>query len=286
MLAFLGEHLVDLIERPVRAAVLIDVLEGAGVVPPATRATLDRMARRGLLERVRLGREIAFGLTDVATGVLREATARVHALRPFDPTGNGWTLVTFSLPEKQRTLRHRLRSALTWAGFAPLRDGLWIAPGEVDLARALGPLSADLPARSVTAFRATDVAGFPVSVAAAWDVDAIRAEHEAFVRRWSASTAADSGPSSLSVHTMLVADWLALLRADPRLPRDFLDDAWPADRSVAAYRARHTELSAASAAGILGAGQRLNLARRSALRTLPDAVLGNSSTTTTFLGSL
>ena len=248
LLAFLGEHIVHLSERPVRATVLIDVLEGAGVAPPTTRATLDRMARRGLLERVRLGREIAFGLTDVATGVLREATARVHALRPFDPTGHGWTLVTFSLPEHQRTLRHRLRSVLTWAGFAPLRDGLWIAPGEVDLARALGPLSADLPPRAVTAFRATDVAGFPVSVPAAWDVEAIRAEHEAFVGRWSAPAAAEGGPSSLSAHTMLVADWLALLRADPRLPRDFLDDAWPADQSVAAYRARHAELSGASAA--------------------------------------
>jgi phenylacetic acid degradation operon negative regulatory protein len=248
--AFLGEHILDVSEQPVRATVLIEVLEGAGVTPPATRATLDRMSRRGLLERVRLGREIAFGLTDVATEVLREATARVHAVRPFDPTGNGWTIVTFSLPEQQRTLRHRLRSVLTWAGFAPLRDGLWIAPGEVDLASALGPLGADLPPRAVTAFRATDVAGFPVAVQAAWDVDSIRAEHEAFVGTWSGPPA-DLGtgvPSPLSLHTMLVADWLALLRADPRLPRDFLDDAWPADQSVAAYRARHAELSAASAA--------------------------------------
>jgi phenylacetic acid degradation operon negative regulatory protein len=247
LFAFLGEHILDRSERPVRATVLIDVLEGAGVAPSATRATLDRMARRGLLARVRLGREIAFCLTDVATGVLREATARVHAVRPFDPTGHGWTLVTFSLPEQQRTLRHRLRSVLTWAGFAPLRDGLWIAPGEVDLAGALGPLSADLPPRAVTAFRATDVAGFRVAVQAAWDVEAIRAEHEAFVGMWSASAATD-GPSSLSAHTTLVADWLALLRADPRLPRDFLDDAWPADQSVAAYRARNAEFSAASAA--------------------------------------
>jgi phenylacetic acid degradation operon negative regulatory protein len=248
LFAFLGEHVLDRSERPVRATVLIDVLEGAGVAPPATRATLDRMARRGLLERVRLGREIAFGLTDVTTGVLREATARVHAVRPFDPTGHGWTLVTFSLPEQQRTLRHRLRSVLTWAGFAPLRDGLWIASGEVDLASALGPLGPDLPTGSVTAFRATDAAGFPVAVQTAWNVEAIRAEHEAFVGTWSASAATDGGLSSLSAHTTLVADWLALLRADPRLPRDFLDDSWPADRSVAAYRARHAELSAASAA--------------------------------------
>ena len=49
LLAFLGEHVVDQDELPLRASVLIEVLEGAGVAAPATRATLDRMVRRGLI---------------------------------------------------------------------------------------------------------------------------------------------------------------------------------------------------------------------------------------------
>jgi phenylacetic acid degradation operon negative regulatory protein len=43
---------------------------------------------------------------------------------------------------------------------------------------------------------------------------------------------------------MLVADWLALLRVDPGLPRELLDDDWPADLSLSIYRelrARTTE---------------------------------------------
>ena len=94
--------------------------------------------------------------------MLREATYRVRGPRPFDPQGSGWTLVTFSIPEGQRTLRHRLRSTLTWEGFAPIRDGLWLAPGEVDLAGSLEPLRQDLPPNTVIAFHARELAGFPI----------------------------------------------------------------------------------------------------------------------------
>jgi phenylacetic acid degradation operon negative regulatory protein len=45
---------------------------------------------------------------------------------------------------------------------------------------------------------------------------------------------------------MLVADWLALLRADPRLPREFMDAQWPASRSFETYRRVHDALAAAA----------------------------------------
>lgn len=249
LLAFFGEHVVDESPGPIRASALIGVLEGAGVAAPATRATLDRLVRSGILARSRRGREILFSLTEHGVAVLREATHRVRGPRPFDPQGQGWTLVTFSIPENQRTLRHRLRSTLTWEGFAPLRDGLWLAPGEVDLAGSLEPLRQDLPPNAVVAFHARELDGFPIadSVRTAWDVEAIRREHLAFIEAW-ADPAAALPASALTVRTMLVADWLALLRADPRLPREFMDAQWPAARSAEIYRRTHEKLAAASAA--------------------------------------
>nr|WP_230416455.1 PaaX family transcriptional regulator C-terminal domain-containing protein [Micromonospora tarapacensis] len=250
MLAFFGEHVVDDSPGPVRASVLIGVLEGAGVAAPATRATLDRLVHSGILARSKSGREILFSLTGHGAAVLREATERVRGPRPFDPQGTGWTLVTFSIPEGQRTLRHRLRSTLTWEGFAPLRDGLWLAPGEVDLAGSLEPLRQDLPPHTVIAFHARELAGYPIgeSVRAAWDIEAIRREHLAFIEVWGEPEPATLAASALTARTMLVADWLALLRADPRLPREFMDPAWPATRSVETYRRMHEKLAAASVA--------------------------------------
>ncbi|MCS0500313.1 PaaX family transcriptional regulator C-terminal domain-containing protein [Protaetiibacter mangrovi] len=248
LLAFLGEFVLDRHDGPVRASVILEVLEGAGVAAPAARATLDRMTERGLLRRQRRGREIEFLLTPEAEAVLHEGGQRVYDLDPFAPHGSGWTLVTFTLPEGQRTLRHRLRAALTWSGFAPLRDGLWLAPGDVDLAAALDPLRADLPDGSITAFRASELPGFSMarSVRDAWDVEGIRMAHLAFIDTWGRAGSTDGSGNPISARTMLVADWLALLRSDPRLPREFMDADWPADRAYAVHRARHEELDAAA----------------------------------------
>jgi phenylacetic acid degradation operon negative regulatory protein len=236
LFALFGEHVLDRNDAPIRTGVLIQVLERAGVAAPATRATLDRLSRSGFLARERRGRELLFRLTRAGEDVLREATSRVRGPRPFDPHGEGWTLVTFSIPEHQRRVRHRLRSTLSWEGFAPIRDGLWLAPGEVDLDASLVPMRSDLPDGALVAFHARELTSFPLadSVQTAWDVDAIREAHLAFIEEWSAPDRDDS-PGALATTTMLVADWLALLRADPRLPPRYMDDDWPAARSVEVY---------------------------------------------------
>ncbi|GIJ76213.1 phenylacetic acid degradation operon negative regulatory protein [Micromonospora phaseoli] len=274
LLAFFGEHVADAATGPIRASALIGVLEGAGVAAPATRATLDRLVQSGILARSKSGREILFSLTGHGTAVLREATDRVRGPRPFDPQGTGWTLVTFSIPEGQRTLRHRLRSTLTWEGFVPLRDGLWLAPGEVDLAGSLEPLRQDFPPNAVVAFHARELAGFPIgdSVRAAWDIEAIRREHLAFIETWDDPAAVALAPSALTVRTMLVADWLALLRADPRLPPEFMGTRWPAARSTEVYRRMHERLAEDSAAEFAALVTDRGVARRrTGLEGLPSA---------------
>lgn len=253
LLALLGELLERGISRPVRASFYLDVLESAGVAAPTTRAALDRMAVTGLLSRARVGRGVEFALTDHGRAVLEEASERVHSPHPFDPVGSGWTLVTFTVPEDQRTLRHRLRAALAWEGFAAVRDGLWIAPGEVDLVAALGGLKEELPAGAVIAFRARDLAAFPVADAArtAWDLARIRAAHERFAMEWNTAETIEAPP--LAALTMLVADWLELLRSDPRLPFDYLGEDWPAQRTTEIYRARRAAWSAAAAEALAAA---------------------------------
>ncbi len=244
---------VGRIDDPVPASVLIDVLDGAGIAGPTTRASLDRMRERGLLGRVRRGREIGFQLTDRAKDVLNEAAERIERADPFAPRGAGWTLVTFSVAERHRSLRHQLRASLTWAGFAPLRDGLWVAPGAVDLASALGPLHEDLPSGTVQAFRAAEIEGYEMgdAVAAAWQIDEIRSEHESFLREWEDTGDYGGRMPALTTRTALVADWLALLRADPGLPPGYLGPQWPAERSVSVFRDRHAALRGASEAEFL-----------------------------------
>ncbi len=235
LLAFLGEFVLDAGVGYIPSAVLIGLLAELGVGDAATRATLARMARRDLLAKVRAGREVAYGLTPASESVLREARRRVLADEPFAPVGTGWTLVTFSVPESRRDTRHRVRATLTWSGFGLLRDGLWIAPGEVDLASALRPLDGDLAGVELSAFRAYEIEGFSATraVRSAWRLEDIRAHHLEFLGAW-ADVEGSANP--LRDMTALGADWLALLRADPRLPAGHLSDDWPSGRSAATFR--------------------------------------------------
>ncbi len=235
LLAFLGEFVLDADVGHVPSAVLIGLLAELGVGDAATRATLARMSRRDLLAKVRAGREVAYGLTPTSESVLREARSRVLADEPFAPVGIGWTLVTFSVPESQRDARHRVRATLTWSGFGLLRDGLWIAPGEVEVASVLRPLDGDLAGVELSAFRAYEIEGFSATraVRSAWRLDEIRTHHLEFLRTWAD---VDGSANPLRDMTALGADWLALLRADPRLPAEHLSADWPSGRSAATFR--------------------------------------------------
>lgn len=248
LLAFLGEFMAQAGDQPLRTGVFLEVLRGAGVAAPAARATLDRLVSKDVLTNERHGRQLEFSLTQAGRAMLAEASDRVRGPSPFYPNGDGWTLVTFSLPEELRTLRSRLRSTLTWNGFAPLRDGLWLASGRPALAAAIEPLGADLPPGAVMAFHAEEIDGFPIasSVKDAWDIDGIRQAHESFIRTWSDQTVKAS--SAIATRTMLVADWLDLLRADPRLPPEFMEEQWPAATSFALYRRLRDELAPQSEA--------------------------------------
>jgi phenylacetic acid degradation operon negative regulatory protein len=240
LLAFFGEVLLDGGLESVPTGVLIRLLGELGIGEVATRTTLARMVSRGLLHKARSGREVTFQVTDTCDRILREARGRVLADDPFVPLGTGWTLVTFSVPESRRDVRHRVRATLTWAGFGLLRDGLWIAPGVVDLPAALATLDGDLDGVDLSAFRAFEIEGFSAAraVRAAWRIDEIRALHVDFLETWGSAEVGNP----LRDLTALAADWLALLRADPRLPPEHLTSPWPAAESVRTFHRLHEAL--------------------------------------------
>jgi len=233
LLALGGALILDRYEDPLPTRVFLDVLRSLGVSDDATRSALTRLTERGLLTRHQDGRVASYGLTETSRRLLQEGRERVMAPEPFHQRSDDWTLLSFSLPETQRDIRNRLRSRLTWSGFGCLRDGLWVAPGRVDLDPivAVGAEGEGLQIDGFVACPApgTDVARF---VRRAWDLDALRWEHDEFLRRW-APLSRDGDPLALFI--LLGAHWIRLLRLDPVLPERHLGEDWPGRRSAAVY---------------------------------------------------
>ncbi|WP_205315661.1 PaaX family transcriptional regulator C-terminal domain-containing protein [Nonomuraea lactucae] len=235
LLAFLGIHLRGR-DLAISSASVIGVLAGLGISEEAARSTLTRMTQRGLLERHRRGRQAYFGLTARSEAVLEEGHQRIWHSSPVNRDWNGrWTLIGFSLPESWSQQRHDLRSRLLWAGFGPLQNGLWIAPSAVDVPALLGDLRLDAHIRAFTAetVKPTETAQF---VRDAFDLEGLAAGYQRFLERWDRRRPLPELRDDLLRELLLQAEWLQLLRGDPRLPLEHLPADWPAPQAEEVFR--------------------------------------------------
>jgi phenylacetic acid degradation operon negative regulatory protein len=236
MLSFLGIYVR---ERgiAVYSGSVIDVFARAGISEEAVRSTLTRMVKRGLLARRRHGRRMYFGLTPRSAAVLDDGYHRVWLSGAVNRDWDGvWTMVAFSLPESWRRQRHGLRSRLIWGGFGPLQNGVWIAPGDIDVPVLLGEHELDEYLKVFTArvAKPSDDAQF---VRSAFDLAAIATRYHDFLHRWDGPRPLRDAPDDLVRQLMLHTDWLNLVRSDPRLPAAHLPEDWPA---IHAERVFHT----------------------------------------------
>ncbi|MGW6543321.1 PaaX family transcriptional regulator [Streptomyces massasporeus] len=243
MLTFLGDQVLGR-DVCVYSGSVIDVFARAGIGEQATRSTLTRMVGRDLLRRQREGRRMYFGLTERSEAVLRDGEQRIWQTGAVNRHWDGtWTLLGFSLPESWQRRRHDLRSQLTWSGFGPLFNGLWIAPGEVDVSALVAELGLSA---HVKVFRAHADTGTDIGqmIEETWELSDLAGRYEGFVARWQPweDDLPDAG-DALVLRLRLQTEWLRIVRRDPRLPVKHLPDHWPAEQAEKTFRAVHERLS-------------------------------------------
>lgn len=231
LLTFLGGYVLHR-DIAVFSGSLIEIFGRLGVGEHALRSTLTRMANRGLLARHRRGRRVHFGLTERSESVLTDGEHRVWRRGAVNTDWDGrWKVLAFSMPEAWQSRRHDLRSRLVWAGFGSLGNGMWIAPSrsDLDVAALVDGLGVHAHVKVFTgsADAPTDV---PAMVRAAFDLDAIAAGYRAFLRRWDRPEPLPAAPDDLARYLWMTAEWLQLVRVDPRLPVEHLPAGWPAVR--------------------------------------------------------
>ncbi|MFF4954142.1 PaaX family transcriptional regulator [Streptomyces chattanoogensis] len=244
----------DGIDGPVPVAALIRLLGVLGVDPPSVRSAVSRLKRRGLLvaDRTASG-AAAYGLSGAAHQLLEDGDRRIYG-RPAARLSDGWVLAVFSVPEEERSKRHLLRSRLARLGFGTAAPGVWIAPAHL-CEEARHTLERLQLASYVDLFTGTHAGFEPTvrSVARWWDLDAIAAQHRAFLdvhepvlRRWSRRRTV--APEAAYRDYLAALDaWRRLPYADPGLPSPLLPEDWPGGRAAEVFGRLHTKLRSAGA---------------------------------------
>lgn len=234
--------------------VLLRLLGDVGVSETAARTTFTRLKQRQLLLSVQRNGIPGFVGSDTLLALFARGDRRIltpHVMKSDDR----WCVVSFTVPESARSVRTRLRARLINIGCGMISPGLWISPveHEDDIRNTLADLQVPERGYPVVVLLRTDtpeVAGsLKDSVAAWWDLDAVRALHRTFLAATDAlvdRNGALSDREMFSAFVTLHDRWRRIPYVDPGLPTELMPEGWPGDESRARYRLLVSQLGPAS----------------------------------------
>jgi phenylacetic acid degradation operon negative regulatory protein len=212
---------------------LIALMEDLGVEAAATRSSVSRLKKRGVLESNKVGGQAGYHLSASALAVLREGDARIWS-RPRASVDDGWLIVVFSVPEAQRGKRHELRSLLTQLGFGTAAPGVWIAPG-TGYDETLAALDRAGLSAYTELFRGDHLGSGPsrARIGEWWDLPTIAALYEEFVadHRGLIRLRAPDPARAFAAYVPMLTAWRRLPYLDPGIPLELLPDGWPGVRA-------------------------------------------------------
>ena len=232
-------------------ASLIRLMAELGSDEPAVRSSISRLKQRGVLESRRQHGTAGYALSRHGQAILAEGDQRIFD-RPRARLSDGWLLAVFSVPERERSRRHALRSRLAWLGFGTVSAGVWIAPG--NLARETAEvLERHELAGYVDLFRADYLAFGDVAeqVGRWWDLDRLQGLYQSFlddaepvVARWDAAVPARAaGAEAFADYVRALTAWRRLPFLDPGLPAELLPAGWNGLHAAAAFAALRERLA-------------------------------------------
>ena len=233
---------------------LITLLSDLGVESGGVRSSVSRLKKRGVLESIKQGRMASYKLAPGLEDVFRAGDERIFARRRAT-TEDDWILTSFSVPESQRHLRHKLRTILTRIGCGQVSPGLWIAPGNLASEVSQQLERAEL-SDYVDLFRGAHLAVGDIrsKVGQWWDLPSLDSlyadfidQHRRVLDRWDGCTDADELSQEIlrqafADYVPMVTQWRRLPYMDPGLPEEYLPKNWSGLAAEALFSKLHALL--------------------------------------------
>lgn len=225
------------------------LLGNFGMSEPAVRSAVSRMCRAGLLRMRSEGRKNYYSLTSKGHKLLSEGARRIFHRKdvPWDGT---WSIVVYSVPERQRKKRDILRRELTWMGYGAAGAGTMISP--YDLTCEVTELAERLKALDhIQIYHATQKghADAKKVVSTYWDLATIHKKYAAFIARyqprfeeWQRCLQAKESVDASEYFVerfALIHEYRKLPFYDPDLPDELLPDDWLRPQAADLFRRFH-----------------------------------------------
>lgn len=152
-----------------------------------------------------------------------------------------WTIVSFGIPEKKRSVRDKFRRFIENIGMKPLFSSLWISPLELSSV-ILEYVRANGISENVLIVRSNKLSGISVRTAInLWKFDKHRADLERFISE-SRLPFKEGSDRMLEVKKRIFS-FALILDSQPKIPFEFLPKDWPYLRARMAYKRLKAMLS-------------------------------------------
>lgn len=248
------------------ASTLVALMKSLGVPAQRTRTALTRLKAKGVLVSEARHGAAGYAIADEARAMLERGDRRIYHPRSM-PGLDDWFVISFTVPEVDRHLRHQLKRRLARIGCGSVAGALWIGPGYLTDEALLIVSDLGLDGQ-VTVFRVHEILGATapeVAVARWWDLAAIAALHETFIAsRTGAAEQYLAAPSPEHAFQLWMATldvWRPIPYLDPGLPADLLPADWPGRRSVEMFLELRDLLEAPAGEHIAGVAAALGGSR-------------------------
>ena len=227
--------------QPAWSSTLLSALSEFGIEPSAGRKALQRIAATGITTSGREANRVRWSVTGKGDRILRSGWERTYGWHARDTAWDGrWLVLSVTVPESQRKLRHHLQSRLLWAGLGSPAPGEWLTPhaerGEqvAEIVRQLG--LAD-QAHSFTG--ELGPLGDPLRlVGAAWDLEDLDKDYRTFIDAY-AGREPRTDREYFRARVELVQDWRRFPYLDPDLPAAYLPPSWPGAQAATLFTERY-----------------------------------------------
>ncbi|MGI5219113.1 PaaX family transcriptional regulator [Nocardia sp. CA-290969] len=219
--------------KPIPSAFLVRLLEEFDVTEIGARNGLSRVTRRGLLEVSKPGRSTYYRLSDSAHEHHAERLSEIVDFGGRATTWDGtWSIVMFSVAEKNRSQRHLIRHRLDAMRFATLYDGVWVRPGPPPT-----PLKATL--ESLELQKATVIAGARIEEhfglgdpIRAYSFEHLEERYKSFITTFApllerVDVGTVGAAEALVQRARVMQQWRFFPDHDPLLPPEIQPPQWP-----------------------------------------------------------
>jgi phenylacetic acid degradation operon negative regulatory protein len=234
----------------VPTAGLLKVLALLGVSERAARSTLSRMKGKGWLRAHRKGRRSLYSLTPRARALLEEGSRRLFGPPPQRWDGR-WHLVIYSLPQEMRSVRHQLRTRLSWLGYGMLQPGSMVSanPRRQEVENLIAELNVG-PYVHAFSQAHLDNSDPQHVVGRCWDLPALNERYARFIERHQPlyesflqqqrELGSIPQDEAFKFRFWVTYEFSSFPRQDPNLPPELLPPGWLGRRAaqlLADYRA-------------------------------------------------